>query len=138
MFPIGGPSASLEKGMFHNVVKDLGMSMPKVHAVIHNKSRVVTDPTDGKGNVRKVSAFEALGGRQAKILFDAFEYAREGIAGTSPNDHARIFNLEQLPKDGQGRSILPKDKSEFAKAFTGTMRDMFSCGVATLHGGFPL
>ena len=117
LFSFGGSLAHFEKGMFHNIIKDHSMPMPKIHAIIHNRSNIYGGEA--------ARGFQAMNAKQASQLFSAFQEAMNIGQAES------IFNCEQF-------STTPTNAKEFAAAFTGTMRDMLTSAVATQHGGIPL
>ena len=121
LYSFGGTMAQYEKGMFHSILKEQGLSAPKIHAVVHNRSTIFKDAR-GDG-------FRAMNTAQAQTLYSAYKKAEE------KGELDRIFNKEQLE-----RSELTKinKADEFAEVFTGTMRDMLTSAIATQHLGIPL
>jgi len=121
LYSFGGSLSRFEKGMFHNVMKAHSMPVPKVHAIIHNRSNIYAQGAS-KG-------FQAMNSAQAEQLFGAFVEAKQ--AGI--NEVKRIFNFNQHIGGSE-----PKSSTDFANAYTGTMRDMLTSAVATQHSGIPL
>jgi len=126
MYSIGAPwSDRYERKMFHKIASghpyaDTKVSLPKVHAIVHNRSSIF----GGK----QATCFDAMSNEQARVLYQVFCDAR-GDGGK----HAQIFNVYQYAGSGEPNSI-----EEFSQVFTGVMRDMGSTAVSTTHGGLPL
>jgi len=115
LYTYGGNMQNYENTMFAYVAKQQGISMPKIHAVVHNRSAIHAKEQQG--------AFAAMSKDQSEELFKAFLAAKEkGVLDT-------VFNLE----GGE-----PTDLDEFRAQYTGVMRDMLGSGVATTHGGIPM
>lgn len=127
MYQIGGNMADYEEKMFHAIAKRPAtkVELPKVHAVIHNRSAIY-------GN-KQVTCFEAMSTKQAEVLYKAYDDARHGREGLSAGSHKLLFNHDQL-HDGPE----PQKTEEFAAKFTGVMRDMGSTAVITVHSGIGM
>ena len=70
-------------------------------------------------------AFGALVDTQAEVLFDGYQKAKQAT------ELDRVFLVTEATKNLQTTTA-------FSEAFTGTMRDMQSCGIASNHTGIPL
>ena len=123
LYGFGGKLARYEKHLFHNVMKEHGMAVPKIHAILHNRSNIFAGGAS--------AGFQAMNDVQAKELFCAFvEAMKVGKA-----EAERVFNFKQHHVlNGKA----PTTAGEFAAAYTGTMRDMLTSAVATQHSGIPL
>jgi len=123
LYGFGGKLVQYEKHLFHNVMKEHGMAVPKIHAILHNRSNIYAGGA--------AAGFQAMNDVQANELFRAFLEAMK--AGNA--EAKRIFNFNQ-------HHVLngnaPTSAREFAAAYTGTMRDMLTSAVATQHSGIPL
>jgi len=120
LYSFGGNLARYEKGMFHAIAEQQNLTMPKIHAIVHNRSTIFADSAHGNG-------FRAMNSAQSRTLFSAYKKAEE------KGELSRIFNMDQLKP---GHEI--KDEDGFANTFTGSMRDMLTSAIATQHYGIPL
>ncbi|KAK3248651.1 hypothetical protein CYMTET_41890 [Cymbomonas tetramitiformis] len=138
----GGDLAPFERKLFAMKVKNsLAASDPnrrvhvaKLHLVVDNKSQI-------HGN-QKVLAFERLSQKHCEIIHQGYqsslgveEYAQYGEEERRRLDapaHQRIFYMAGREESN------PANFEEFRRLFSGTMRDMQSCGVASATSGLPL
>ena len=70
LYSFGGTMEVYEKGMFHSILKQQGLSVPKIHAIVHNRSTIFTDGAQGNG-------FRAMNTAQAQTLYSAYKKAKE-------------------------------------------------------------
>jgi len=117
MHPIDGPLAAYEAEMFHAKVRHHQMPIAKMHAFINNKSMMFAGEATG--------VFCALQGKISDMLYEEYKKAMDN------GDVNTVFNAPAEPND-------LRNGDKFKKYFTGTMRDMMSCGAASLHSGLPL
>lgn len=117
MHPIEGPLEAYESDMFHAKVEYHKIPIAKIHAFINNKSVMNKDSS--------ASTFAALQGQISNMIHQ--EYLEAKNSGRVE----KVFNAPEDPDD--------LDRPEkFQRHFTGTMRDMMSCGAASIHSGLPL
>lgn len=72
------------------------------------------------------AAYRALAASHAGLLFDGYKKAADN------GEVDRVF----LPRSAA--PFGPNDVVQFSEAYSGTMRDMRTCGVAALHCGIPV
>jgi hypothetical protein len=87
---------------------------------------VIKEADSAGGSFKRLTVYRELAASHAGLLFDGYQKAANG------NELDRVF----LPREG-----VPFDTNqlrEFSAAYTATMRDMRSAGVASLHTGIPL
>ena len=109
--------------MFHSILKEQGLTVPKINAIVHNRSTIFAD-----GAGQRLPRDEQQQGA-GRTLYSAYKTAEE------KGELDRIFNKEQLE---QSKLHKIKFAEDFAGVFTGTMRDMLSSAIATQHLGIPL
>ena len=103
--------------MFQGRIQEYNVHVAKLHGFINNKSVIWND--------KAVRVFSALQGKIAEAMHEAYMDAIE------KNVVQRIFNGPSDPAE-------LADADDFRLYFTGTMRDMQSCGAASIHSGLPL
>jgi len=106
-----------EEKMFHGRVQQYNVHVAKLHGFINNKSVMQNHTVD--------NVFSALQGKIADAIHKAY------MDAISEDKVRRIFNGPSDPAE-------LADADDFRLYFTGTMRDMQSCGAASIHSGLPL
>ena len=106
-----------EEKMFHGRVQQYDVHVAKLHGFINNKSVMQNHTVD--------NVFSALQGKIADAIHKAY------MDAIKQNVVQRIFNGPSDPAE-------LADADDFRLYFTGTMRDMQSCGAASIHSGLPL
>lgn len=91
------------------------------------RSLIVKGDTNQAG--RAALAYRALASSHAGLLFDGYKKAAE------LNELDRVFKMEGI---NGGQPFNDNQIVQFSEAYSGTMRDMRSTGVAALTCGFPV
>lgn len=96
-----------------------------IHLLIFlNTCRTPVINQNAAAGAQNPRAYRQLADGHAGLLYDGYQKAMQN------DDLERVF----LPRGAQPFQTL----LQFSAAYTGTMRDMRSCGVAALHTGLPL
>lgn len=102
--------------------------IPPLHTIIFNRAKM-------KRGKEVIEAQKTLQHKQAGLFFDAMKKVQEMKKDVMPVDH--VFNLRGHP--------VPEDRDQLAQIMCGTLRDMLTCGIASMsrsvfprraHGSF--
>jgi len=107
-------------------MKNYGLPVPPIHAIIHNRDVVFND--------KAAKAFQSMHGKTADILYQKLRQAIDQDSCANSSDVVladRMFNL-------RGAKSRMASARHLGVLISGTMRDMKSTGIISTAHGLPL